>query len=71
MTQLEALKDYFKSRTSITQKYAMDNLGLMRLSERVRELEQQGYQFSHNMIKVDSRYGSARVAEYVLLEAPQ
>lgn len=67
MTQLEALKKYFKRRKTITQMEAFNSLGICRLSERVRELEASGYQFIRNRVEAASRYGSAKVVRYQLV----
>jgi len=71
MTQLEELKKYFRRNSRLTQHQATLQLGIMRLSERIRELEAQGWVFLHNRIEVPTRYTSARVAQYVLLQRPK
>ena len=69
MTQLEALKKHLKRRRTITQLEAFTELGICRLSERVRELESSGYKFLRNRIEAKSRYGSASVVRYQLVAA--
>lgn len=71
MTQLTTLRDHYASiGTGLTQREALINLGIGRLAQRIAELESEGYQFDHRMIKVVSRHGSARVADYVLMALP-
>lgn len=69
MTQIQALKSYFKRRKTLTQREAMTDLGIMRLSERIRELERTGYQFVHGRVPVASRYGSTTITRYRLVKA--
>jgi hypothetical protein len=71
MTQLEELKKYFRRNSRLTQHQATMQLGIMRLSERIRELESQGWVFLHNRIEVPTRYTSARVCQYVLAQRPK
>lgn len=69
MTQIEVLKQHFKRKKSITQRDAFAELGIMRLSQRIIELEHAGYAFLHRRVKVASRYGSAFITQYVLLKS--
>jgi hypothetical protein len=72
MTQLEALKKYLDRHESITQLKATVDLGILRLSERIRELESlYGYEFYRKSVKVDTRYGKSRVVEYCLLDTKE
>jgi hypothetical protein len=70
-TQNAALKAHLLAHSSITQLSATITLGILRLSERIRELAAEGWNIAHNKIKVPTRYGkSAWVTEYVLISAP-
>lgn len=71
MSQLAALKSYFQTNQSLTQYDAIPALGIMRLSERIRELEREGYSFMHDKVEAPTRYRRAYVAKYVLLSRPQ
>jgi len=67
MTQINQLKAYFKANKAITQLTAMRDMGILRLSERIREMERSGWSFEHNTVTVPTRSGKpARVTEYVL-----
>lgn len=70
-TQRAELEKYFKRNNRLTQHQATLELGIMRLSERIRELEAQGWVFLHQMIEVPTRYTKARVCQYVLLQRPK
>lgn len=71
MTQLAALREHYDAiGVRLTQREASINLGIGRLAPRIAELESEGYQFDHRMVKVASRHGSARVADYVLTALP-
>jgi hypothetical protein len=71
MTQLSTLREHYKAPgIGLTAYQATINLGISRLAERIRELEAEGYKFDHNTIKVASRHGGARVADYVLIALP-
>lgn len=70
-TQLAELEKYFRRNSRLTQHQATIQLGIMRLSERIRELEAKGWIFLHNRIEVPTRYTKARVCQYVLLQRPK
>lgn len=70
-TQLAELEKYFRRNSRLTQHQAMVELGIMRLSERIRELEAKGWVFHHNRIEVPTRYTKAFVTQYVLLQRPK
>lgn len=70
-TQLAELEKYFKRNSRLTQHQATIELGIMRLSERIRELEAKGWVFLHNRIEVPTRYTKAFVTQYVLLQRPK
>lgn len=70
-TQLAELEKYFRRNSRLTQHQATIELGIMRLSERIRELESQGWVFLHQMIDAPTRYTKARVCQYILLQRPK
>ncbi len=72
MNQREALVKYLRrNRTGITVWTAMQDLGIARLSERVRELEADGYEFHRHTLTGDGRYGHpVRVTKYKLMREP-
>ncbi len=71
MTQLSTLREHYAAPgVGLTQRDAMINLGIGRLAQRIADLEVEGYKFDHRMIKVASRHGGARVADYVLTALP-
>ncbi len=65
MTQNEFLLRYLQSGKGITTLQA-HRLGIMRLSERARELERNGHRIKREPKKVRTRYGNGkvRVVEY-------
>ena len=68
-TQNAFLKQYLIQHKSITQLNATINLGILRLSERIREIEMDGWRISHDTRRDLNRYGKhVRFTEYVLLE---
>lgn len=68
-TQNTALKAHLIAHKSITQLNATINLGILRLSERIREIELDGWRISHDTRCDLNRYGKpVRFTEYVLLE---
>lgn len=71
MSQLDVLRAFFLRHNTLTQMEAFTGLGICRLSQRVIELEAQGWSFLHKSISVPTRYGrSAKVCQYVLLSKP-
>lgn len=70
-TQLAELEKYFRRNSRLTQHQATIELGILRLSERIRELEAQGWVFLHQMIDAPTRYTKSRVCQYVLLQRPK
>jgi hypothetical protein len=48
MTQLQELRLYLRQWRSITQLRATGSLGILRLSERIRELEARGWVFTRH-----------------------
>lgn len=72
MTQLDTLRAHYDTPgIGLTQREALINLGVGRLAQRIAEMELDGYQFDHRMVKVKSRHGTARVADYVLMAKPR
>ena len=72
MNQLDQIKNHFKSSKFISQYQATMVYGILRLSERIRELEWQGWQFSHVMIYKTYPSGKNRkFMEYRLLGRPK
>lgn len=57
MTQNQALLKYLKTHKGITQWDAADKLGILRLSERIRELERSGHYIRHSRNAKENRYG--------------
>ena len=71
MTQNARLLVHLETRGPITQRDAFILLGIMRLSQRVRELEDLGYVIQHERIKVPTREGEeANVTRYTLISEP-
>ena len=72
MTQNARLLVWMETYGPITQIVAFTELGVCRLSERVRELERLGYTIEHRTIEVPARGGkTAHVTEYRLIAEPQ
>ena len=67
--QKELVLDWLRKHGSLTQATAFMELGVGRLSERIRELEKDGHVIEHKMVTVTKRNGKqARVCEYSLSE---
>lgn len=70
--QCDRLLEYMRKRKEmgITQKEAMDMLGIYRLGARIWDLKHMGYKIQTVMVKVDTREPgvSTKVAKYILLE---
>jgi hypothetical protein len=72
MSQNATLRSHFIRYKAITQLEATIDYGILRLSERVRELEQQGYVFAHVMKSTpQSRGAVGRYCQYVLVRSPK
>ena len=72
MSQNATLRHHFFQYKTITQFEATIDYGILRLSERIRELEQQGYQFKHVMRSTpNSRGAVGRYCQYVLVRSPK
>lgn len=61
MTQLARLLNYLESHDGITTLEAMEQLRILRLSERCRELQKRGFLIEHQPEKTS---GGARVVRY-------
>lgn len=67
--QLGRLLDHLERKGGITQLDAFNELGICRLSERVREIEKLGYVIAHEKIRVPTRDGrETSVVRYSLLQ---
>ena len=64
MTQNDRLIEYLGKHPSISTLEAMSNLGICRLSERIRELEKEGMVFNHQWEKAPN---GKRVFRYRLM----
>lgn len=62
MSQKQAILKYLKSHKRITAWTAMHNLGCLRLSERIREIEASGVQIKREWLSKDG----SRVMSYAL-----
>ena len=55
-------------KRGITPLQAMDHFGCMRLSGRIHDLREMGYNISSDLVEVKNRYGeTCRVAQYRLV----
>lgn len=70
MTQNEKILRYMQThKRGITPLQAMDRFGCMRLSGRIHDLREMGYDISSNLVEVKNRYGdTCRVSQYRLVE---
>ena len=66
MTQQQRLLKFLEVHRSITPLFALRELGIYRLSDTVYKLRNQGYDIRTYREPVSTRYGTARVARYVL-----
>lgn len=55
----------------LTQKRASEELGVGRLSERIRDLEAAGQVIKHERITVTNQYGNQHVTEYTLVSSQE
>ena len=69
MNQNQALLKYLKrNRSGITQWTAAFDLGILRLSERIRELESEGHTIHRHRERGENRYGNpVSVVKYKLI----
>ena len=67
--QREMILKYIEDFGSISSYQAYIDLGVTQLSSRLKELKQEGYQFSYRWITKKNRYGKpVRFKEYTLME---
>lgn len=67
-TQAERVLDYMRTHRAITQREALNELGVWRLASRISELKKNGEPIIKNMVSVTNRFGeTCKVAEYRLL----
>jgi hypothetical protein len=67
--QLGRLLNHLETKGGVTQLDAFTELGICRLSERVREIERLGYVIAHEKVKVPTRDGRpATVVRYSLVQ---
>lgn len=67
-TQGARVLEYMKRNRGITQRTALIELGVARLSARILDLKKAGHRISGRMIKVTGAYGDAYVKQYTLEE---
>lgn len=68
MSQAEEILKYMKEHGSITPKEAEKHIGCMRLSARIFDLRERGYDIEKETVVVKTRYGKTKVARYRLNE---
>lgn len=68
MTQCEKILKFMEThKLGITPLQAMDKFGCMRLSGRIHDLREMGYDINSEIVEVKNRYGdTCRVARYTL-----
>ena len=66
VTQIDRLLQYLREYGYITPLRALNELGIMRLSARIKELRQLGHHITTEFIEVRTRDGKTRVAQYTL-----
>ena len=71
ISQPALLLAYLEKHGNVTQLVAFVELGICRLSERVRELERLGYVIQHEWVTVPTRTAHARVVRYSLISEPE
>lgn len=64
MTQKEQIKAHFSAEGSLSQYEAFMRYRIMRLSQRIIELEQRGWQFAHITVSKNKK----RFTEYCLIK---
>jgi len=64
MTQKEQIKAHFYKYCTISQIEAFTRYKIMRLSERIREMERKGWQFAHITVSKNKK----RFTEYCLIK---
>lgn len=66
MTHTKEILNYLESGKPITPFEALSKFGCFRLGARIYELKEAGHVIDKRMVKVNTRDGTARVAEYRL-----
>jgi hypothetical protein len=67
ITQQDRIINYLNDYCTITPLQAMRDLGCYRLSARIFDLKENGYNIDTKMVEVKNRYGgTTKVAEYSL-----
>ena len=68
MSQCEKILNFMEThKRGITPLQAMDKFGCMRLSGRIHDLREMGYEINSEIVEVKNRYGEkCRVARYTL-----
>ena len=70
-TQCTRILDYLKQFGSITQREALNDLGIMRLASRISELRKNGYEINSKMISVTNRFGeTCNIKQYFMSANP-
>ena len=68
-THCNRVLNYMRLHGSITSLEAFANLGVSRLSARIKDLRDSGHSIVGNMVEVENRYGEkCRVKRYTLRE---
>lgn len=71
MNQQTAIIKYLRRNRGITTWTAME-IGVARLSERIRELEAKGYKFQRERLRGEGRYGNpVHVTKYRMVSEPR
>ena len=69
-THCNRVLNYMRLHGSITSLEAFANLGVSRLSARIKDLRNSGHSIIGNMVEVENRYGEkCRVKRYTLRES--
>lgn len=68
--QRQRILEWLKKNRAITTKGAIENLGVLRASERIRELIAEGHDIARERVIVHNKYGEpCKVARYRLVKA--
>ena len=63
-TQNRRILQFLDEHGSITPMEAIENLGVMRLAARIKELEAVGHRFDHEMVYGQGQYGGVHYMRY-------
>ena len=69
MKQIERIVAYLKDHGSITTYEAFAQLGITRLSARIFDMQELGYEFEKRMITKKNKYGTVNFTEYRLVKS--